>query len=143
MAWRGWIETSRRVLAYLERDLRANSGLTMDDYEVLINLSEADGRKMRLSDLGASVVQSPSRLSQRIDRMERDGLVERQRSSDDGRVFFAALTDGGYAALTQAAPLHVAAVRRVLIDRLGENEIEFLAGVLPRLADEIRVIESS
>ncbi len=137
-AWRGWIDMTRQVLALLEKDLRSGSGLAMDDYEVLVNLSEADDRKLQMSDLGCKVVQSPSRLSQRVDRMEAAGFVRRERSPDDGRVFFVYLTDDGLAKLEVAAAHHVVAVRAALIDQMDDQEVSFLAELLPRLAAHLR-----
>ncbi len=137
-AWRGWIEATRRVHALLEKDLRGGSGLAMDDYEVLMNLSEADGGKLQMSALGAKVVQSPSRLSQRVDRMEAAGFVRRERSPNDGRVFFVYLTDEGLQKLETAAAHHVVAVRAALIDQMNGDEVAFLADLLPRLAERLR-----
>ena len=83
-AWRGWIDASRRIQTATERQLKDDSGLTGDDYEVLVRLSEAPDRRLRMSDLADSVTNSPSRLSQRIDRMARDGEKVQQRAP--GRV---------------------------------------------------------
>lgn len=140
--WRSWIQSSKRVISHLERDLRSQSGIAFDDYEVLSALASAPGKRMTMSNLGSTVVQSLSRLSQRIDRMERDGLVERQRSDEDRRVFFAALTAQGTATFEDAAPGHMQAVREVLIDRMSQDEIRFLAELLPRVHDEIRLIQT-
>lgn len=136
-AWRGWIDASRRVLAASDRQLKTDSGLTADDYEVLVRLSESDDRRMRMSDLAASVINSPSRLSQRIDRLSNDGVVERERCADDARVWWVVLTDDGFERLRDAAAGHVEEVRRVFIDRLSPDEIEVLATVLPRLAESL------
>ncbi len=136
-AWRGWIDASRRIQAATERQLRDDNGLTADDYEVMVRLSEVDDGRMRMSDLAACVGNSPSRLSQRIDRMARAGLVCRDRCEQDGRVHYAVLTDEGVARLEAAAPGHVAEVRRQFIDRLAPEEIAFLADVLPRLAESL------
>lgn len=133
-AWRGWIDASRRILAASDRQLKTTSGLTSDDYEALVRLSEAPDRRMRMSDLAASVINSPSRLSQRIDRLSRDGVVERERCDDDARVWWVVLTDEGFARLSDAAIGHVEEVRRVFVDRLTTDEIDVLASVLPRLA---------
>jgi DNA-binding MarR family transcriptional regulator len=133
-AWRGWIDASRRVLAATDRQLKDDAGLTTDDYEVFVRLSEADGHRLRMSDLAASVTNSPSRLSQRVDRLSRVGLVERTRCDADARVWWVELTDAGRAKLEAAAPGHVSEVRRVFVDRLTADEIEVLAHVLPRLA---------
>ncbi len=140
-AWRGWNVASRRILAAIERQLRAMGGLTVDDYEVLAHLSEAPGRRLRMSELAASVVQSPSRLSQRVDRMEREGYVCRHPCDRDGRVLWAALTDEGFALLEDAAPGHVEEVRRVFIDRLTDKELAVLAELAPRLAEPVDDVE--
>ncbi len=135
--WRGWIDATRRINAAIEKDMRADSGLTGDDYEVLVRLSEAPERRLRMTELAEAVTNSPSRLSQRVDRLERDGLVARSRCPNDGRAFHAVLTDLGFAKLKEAAPAHVEAVRRALVDRLSGEEIEFLADLMPRLAEPL------
>lgn len=136
-AWRGWIDASRRVLAATDRQLKTDAGLTTDDYEVFVRLSEADDNRLRMSDLANSVTNSPSRISQRIDRLSRDGLVERVRCETDARVWWVALTDAGRAKLAATAPGHVAEVRNVFIDRLSPDEVAALAKILPRLADSL------
>jgi DNA-binding MarR family transcriptional regulator len=133
-AWRGWMDASRRIQSATERQLKDDSGLTTDDYEVMVRLSEAPDRRMRMSELAACVSNSPSRLSQRVDRMVRDGLVCRDRCDDDGRVFYAVLTEEGFSRLAAAAPGHVDEVRRQFIDHLDDDEIAFLAGIMNRLA---------
>ncbi len=136
-AWRAWVECTGRVNRRLERQLRDDSGLTFDDYEVLVRLSEAPGRRLRMSDLAARAIQSPSRLSQRIDRLAERGLVRRERTAEDRRVVFAVLTTEGFAVLEAAAPGHVEAVREVLIDRFDRDELVCLGEVLGRLADQL------
>lgn len=135
-AWRAWLDAVRHVEDRVERQLRDDSGLTGDDYEVMVRLSEAPGRRVRMSDLAAAVHNSPSRLSQRIDRMVRAGLVTRERCPEDRRGAYAVLTDDGFARLAAAAPGHVEAVRRHLIDRLGPEEIDLLAGIMRRIATD-------
>ncbi|MEO0495035.1 MAG: MarR family transcriptional regulator [Actinomycetota bacterium] len=137
LAWRGWIDASRRVLAATDRQLKRDAGLTTDDYEVFVRLSEADGHRLRMSDLASSVTNSPSRLSQRIDRLSRDGFVARARCETDARVWWVELTDTGRDKLEATAPGHVAAVREAFVDRLSRDEIEVLAMVLPRLATSL------
>ena len=134
-AWRGWIDASRRVLAATDRQLKDDAGLTTDDYEVFVRLSEADENRLRMSDLASSVTNSPSRLSQRIDRLSRNGFVERVRCEEDARVWWVELTTTGREKLEATAPGHVEEVRRVFVDRFTAEEIEVLAKVLPRLAD--------
>jgi DNA-binding MarR family transcriptional regulator len=121
--WRGFIEVSGRAIDAINADLRADADLTHDDYEVLVRLSEAPDRRMRMSELADQVIQSRSRLTQRVDRLVERGLVERQRCPEDRRGMLAALTDDGFRTLAAAAPAHVASVRRHLIDRLGPEQI--------------------
>ena len=125
--------TPAAVLAATDRQLKRDAGLTTDDYEVFVRLSEADGHRLRMSDLASSVTNSPSRLSQRVDRLRRDGFVGRVRCDPDARVWWVVVTDAGSEKLEATAPGHVEAVREAFIDRLGADEIEVLASVLPRL----------
>ena len=134
-AWRGWIEASTRIGERIGRDLREESGLTSDDYEVLVQLSEAPEHRLRMADLARLVMNSPSRLSQRIDRMTRSGLVRRERCEEDARGWYAVMTGEGYERLRAAAPGHVESVRSHFIERLSDDEIEFLADLMPRLAE--------
>jgi DNA-binding MarR family transcriptional regulator len=133
-AWRGWIDAARRIQTATDRQLKADTGFTSDDYEVLVRLSEAPDHRMRMTDLAAEVTNSPSRLSQRVDRLAREGVVCRVRCAEDGRVWWAQLTSEGFARLEAAAPGHVDEVRRVFISRLTDDEIAFLAEVMSRLS---------
>jgi DNA-binding MarR family transcriptional regulator len=121
--WRGFIEVSGRALDAINADLRADADVTHDDYEVLVRLSEAPGRRMRMSELAEQVIQSRSRLTQRVDRLVERGYVERQRCPDDRRGMLATLTEAGFRTLAEAAPAHVESVRRHLIDRLDPEQI--------------------
>ncbi len=126
--WRAWITASTVIGRAIEQYLREESDLALDDYEVLVHLSEAPERAL----------QSPSRLSQRIDRMTRRGLVARERCDEDRRGFWAVLTPDGLSAIEQAAPDHVRSVRRHLLEHLRRDDIERLAEVLRGLADSVR-----
>lgn len=132
-AWRAWIDSSRRIAAATDRQLKHDHDLSGDDYEVLVRLSEAPERRIRMSELATSVRNSPSRLSQRVDRMAARGLVGRDRCEEDGRVWWVVLTDEGFAALEAAAPSHVEEVRRQFIDRLDASDVDALARILPKL----------
>jgi DNA-binding MarR family transcriptional regulator len=133
-AWRGWIEASRRIGNRIDSDLRDDSGLTTDDYEVLVSLSEAEGHRLRMAELARKIVNSPSRLSQRVDRMVRGGLLRRERCEDDKRGWYAVMTEEGLERLKAAAPAHVDSVREHFIDHLSETDIDTLAELMPRLA---------
>jgi DNA-binding MarR family transcriptional regulator len=121
-AWRRYLEVSRRLPAELGRDLQASSGLTSAEYEVLVNLSEADGGRLRPYQLGAAMQWEQSRLSHQLTRMQRRGLVCREDCAGDARGAFVILTEAGSAAIKSAAPAHVAAVRRLVFDRLTADE---------------------
>ena len=94
-AWRTHLEVSRLLTYQLERDLQP-FGLTMNDYEILVNLSESEDQRMRMSDLAAATLQSKSRLSHQITRMENAGLVRRENCESDRRGLFAVLTEQGW-----------------------------------------------
>jgi DNA-binding MarR family transcriptional regulator len=128
-AWRGY----RRMRALLDlelgRDLLRDSGLSEADYDVLSNLSETEGHRLRLSQLADWMLWSKSRLSHHITRMRQRGLVSREECEDDGRGSVIALTPAGLRAIEDAAPGHVASVRRNLIDLLTADEIAALDSI--------------
>lgn len=134
-AWRTFIETVNDVTDLLEADLQRAKDLSIGDYQVLVFLSEAADRQMRMSDLAAELHLSPSGLTRRLDGLVRAGLVSRQPSADDRRVLLAVLTDAGFERITDAAPEHVASVRRRLLDALTREQIEQLGEIL----DAVRV----
>ncbi len=131
-AWRDFIETQDDLLNAIEADLAA-IGLTLGDYQVLVYLSEADERRMRMTDLADVLQLSPSGLTRRLDGLVRDGLVCREGSEDDRRVMLAVLTDDGFRRLADAAPAHVASVRARLIDLLEPAELDALATIFTKV----------
>src|SRR4051812_29838029 len=122
-AWRTFIESSWALHTRLEDELRAQTGLSMNDYHVLVVLSEAPERRLRMGELAGRMVFSPSRVTYQINSMVKRGLVRRQSCPDDGRGQEAVLTDEGMAALTAAAPLHLSTVRESFIDHLDPEEL--------------------
>jgi DNA-binding MarR family transcriptional regulator len=114
-AWRLHLDVSRLLMHQLERDLQP-FGLTNNDYEILVNLSEAPEHRMRMSDLAKGTLQSKSRLSHQITRMEASGLVRRENCESDRRGLYAVLTEQGWDTMRQVAPRHVASVRAHFID---------------------------
>src|SRR5947199_9866319 len=105
-AWRGFLAMRSRLLSHLGRELQRQSGLSDADYAVLVELSEAPRRRLRLGALGARLDWEKSRLSKQISRMTGRGLVEREECATDGRGAFAVLTKTGLQAVQTAAPLH-------------------------------------
>jgi DNA-binding MarR family transcriptional regulator len=127
-AWRTYIETYGDLISAIERDL-AEHDLTLGDYQVLVYLSEAPKRSMRMCDLADLLQLSPSGLTRRLDGLVKAGLVTRDASTDDRRVMLARLTPSGLAALEDAAPDHVASVRRHIFDHLDDDHVDALASV--------------
>lgn len=138
-AWRTHLEVSRMLAYQLERDLQP-FGLTMNDYEILVNLSEAEDHQMRMSDLARATLQSKSRLSHQITRMEEAGLVRRQNCQSDRRGLFAVLTETGWATMTKVAPHHVSAVREHFIDLLAPADLDALRHALAPVAEHLRAV---
>ena len=131
--WRGWLRAVSQVDQQLTQGLKSNADMTMDDYEVLTNLSDADDHRLRMSELSGQLLHSNSRLTQRIDRLERRGFVCREKCPEDRRGTFACLTPAGFAALEAAAPQHLVDVRTALVDNIEPDELEVLARVFERI----------
>jgi DNA-binding MarR family transcriptional regulator len=136
-AWREYIIASRRLLDALDEDLAAHD-LSMADYEVLAQLSDAPDRTMRMSDLADVAMISRSRLSHRIKVMEKEGWVRREACPNDKRGSFAVMTPKGWKAIVAAAPDHVASVRNRFIDVLDKNDQKYLAEIFARVAKRIK-----
>lgn len=136
--WRGFIEVSARAMGRIEEELQRDAGLGVDDYEVLVHLSEATDGRLRMSELADRTLHSRSRLTHRIDRMVGDGLVAREACPEDRRGVEAVLTAKGRRILEAAAPGHLAAVRSALVDRFTAAEKPLVADALERVAGELR-----
>ena len=136
-AWRAFIDGNQRLLEQLNRELESEHGLSMAEYRILVLLSEAPERALRMSDLADGVLSSRSRLTHTVRRMEDGGLVRRSSCVEDGRGVLAHLTDKGYDRLAAAAPGHVASVRRNFIDLLTPEQMRVIAEVFERIDDAI------
>jgi DNA-binding MarR family transcriptional regulator len=138
-AWRIHLDVSRLLMHQLERDLQP-FGLTNNDYEILVNLSEAADHRMRMSDLAKSTLQSKSRLSHQITRMETAGLVRRENCESDRRGLYAVLTEQGWETMRKVAPHHVASVRAHFISHISPEDLaayrEAMLPVVTHLRDE-------
>lgn len=110
-----------RMSYEMNRQLQADSNLSLADYDVLVALSGAKDEGMRVSDLAAQIGWERSRLSHQLRRMEERGLTERRPSADDGRITKVVLTPNGRQAIEEAAPRHVDLVRRLFFDPLPDN----------------------
>jgi len=137
-AWRGFIGAHARVLANLARELQAEESLPLTWYDVLVQLSEADGRRLRMQELADRVLLSQSGLTRLVDRMEEAGLVERMRCPEDGRGLNAQLTEAGLATLRRTYPTHLRGVRTWFSDLLTDEEAATLARALARITEHAR-----
>ncbi|MDN5687934.1 MAG: MarR family transcriptional regulator [Brachybacterium sp.] len=137
-AWRSFLYATTLLADRFSEALQADPeiDLTLGEYEILVRLSEADQQFLRMSELADRVVHSRSRLTHTVSRMEKRGLVERVRCSDDGRGRQAQLTDAGAALLTKAAPTHVRSVRELLLDVVGHDDFLELGRILGRAMPE-------
>jgi DNA-binding MarR family transcriptional regulator len=120
--WRTYLRMSSLLPAALNRQLQRDSGLTLPEYEVLVQLSEAAQQRMRPFQICEALNWEQSRLSHQLTRMERRGLVRRQECAADGRGALIELTADGAAAIGAAAPQHVATVRQLVFDRLSSAQ---------------------
>ena len=128
-AWRALQFMQMRLEGELARRLVADTGLSCPDYLVLVALTDrADGR-LRLYELAHDLGWEKSRASHHIGRMVGRGLVTKQRCASDRRGFFVLVTDEGRRVIEAAAPGHVAAVRRLVIDRLGPEQLDAAGAV--------------
>jgi DNA-binding MarR family transcriptional regulator len=122
--WRAWLFSTMLLQDRLDRELTHQTGISHAYYEILVALSETEGRAMRMSELADRCLSSRSRLSHAVSRLEERGWVRRQVCPEDGRGQLAVLTDEGFAALEAAAPVHVEGVRTHLFDQLSPRQIE-------------------
>lgn len=122
-AWRAWLYSWMLLDDRLDRELTRQTGISHAYYEILVQLSETEGRQLRMSELAERCLSSRSRLSHAVSRLEERGWVRRQVCAEDGRGQLAVLTDEGFAALEGAAPVHVESVRTHLFDQLSPEQV--------------------
>ena len=136
-AWRSYIIASRHLLEALDNDLTGHD-LSMPDYEILAQLSDAPDRRLRMSELAAITLLSRSRLSHRMKVMEKAGWVKREACPSDKRGYFAVMTPKGWKAIVAAAPEHVASVRERFVDHLSIEDQSAIAEIFSRIEESLR-----
>ncbi|MGC4789733.1 MarR family winged helix-turn-helix transcriptional regulator [Micromonospora sp. DT178] len=132
--WRAYLTASRALMEALDRELQRDAGMPHAYYEILVRLSEAPRRRLRMSDLAEASGSSRSRLSHAVARLEAAGWVRREECPTDRRGQIAVLTDEGFATLAAAAPGHVEGVRRHLFDALTPAQVDQLRRISETLA---------
>jgi DNA-binding MarR family transcriptional regulator len=132
-AWIRLIRGSALTTRALSAELVAEHGLTINDYEALLHLAQAEAGRMRRVDLAEKLLLTASGVTRLLDGLEETGLVERASCASDRRVTYAVLTEVGRGKLEDASRSHVAGIRAFFEERFSEEELEQLAGLLGRL----------
>lgn len=136
--WRSFLAATQLLYERLDQELQRDSGISHAYYEVLVRLSEAPDRRLRMSELAARSLSSRSRISHAVARLEEAGWVRRESCATDRRGYEAVLTDAGFAALVAAAPGHVEGVRTYLFDPLTPEQVRQLGDICGTVADRLR-----
>lgn len=134
-AWRSFLRAHAHVTRALERELVAEQRLSLAAYDVLVQLAEAPGRMLRMTDLADAVLLSRSGVTRLVDRLEQTGLVCRQRTSVDGRGVVAVLTEDGLQRLREASVTHLDGIVRHFVARLDRRQLADLAAITASLPD--------
>lgn len=139
--WRAQVGLNLLLTRQLDRELQP-FGLSVNDYEILVVLSEASGQRLRMTELADATAQSRSRLSHQITRMEARGLVRRDACEGDKRGMFAVLLPDGLAAIERAAPAHVESVRRHYLDWLTPEQLSVIAEAYGPIVEQLQKIRN-
>ena len=135
--WRAYLLGTTLLMERLDRDLRERHGLSLPEYEIVVRLSEASGRELRMAELADSVKNSRSRITHTVKRLESAGFVVRRACESDGRGVIAALTDDGYAKLAGAAPDHVESVRAGLIEVISAEDLSVIGRAFAKVGEQL------
>ncbi|MFE7644253.1 MarR family winged helix-turn-helix transcriptional regulator [Streptomyces phaeoluteigriseus] len=136
-AWRAFVRLHERLGGRLARMLQTESGLSVADFAVLVQLTDVPAGRQRFLDLARALEWEKSRMSHHIARMAKRGLVVRDECVEDGRGAFVVITDAGREAIEGAAPLHVEAVRDLFLDHVTPAELRTLAQVSERVVAKL------
>ncbi|MDI6911632.1 MarR family transcriptional regulator [Nocardioides sp.] len=136
-SWRALLMGMTLLLDRLDDELRRHCDLSLVEYEILVRLSEAPDRQMRMAQLADALAHSRSRVTHTVARMEHAGLVLRKSSPDDGRGVVASMTDKGFDLLVRMAPTHVEGVRAHLVDLASREDFEAVGRVMNAVADHL------
>ena len=137
-AWRGLLRMTSQLNARMNRQLQDEAGISLADYEVLVELSEAPQGRRRVFELASALAWEQSRVSHQLARMQRRGLIARQECPADARGAFVVLTETGRAAIEQAAPAHVETVRQLVFDGLSPDQLAALTAVSSSVLDRLQ-----
>ncbi|MQY18328.1 MarR family winged helix-turn-helix transcriptional regulator [Nocardia macrotermitis] len=137
-AWLAFLTVTGMLSRRLDQQLERDSGLSHLQYEILVRLSAAPDHELRMTELADALLDSKSKLTYQIDRLEQAGLVRRRSCPSDMRAVYAVLTDAGQYTLEEAAPGHVAAVRELFLDPLTPDQLTAIADGLGAVGRKLR-----
>ena len=132
-AWRGMLRAHAGLTRELDAELAREHDLPLSSYEVLLFLNDSENGRMRMSELADSALLSRSGLTRLVDRLERQGLLRRERCESDARGFFAEITPEGRRAFAIARKTHLDGVRRLFLSRFSRDELRTLGGMWQKL----------
>lgn len=135
--WRAYLDMHAKLSAQLSREMQDESGLSIADFSVLVQLSEHPDGRLRVLELARGLRWEKSRLSHQLTRMQQRGLIERSSCSEDRRGAWIRLTAAGRAAVAAAAPRHVDSVRRYLFDELRPEQLDALGAIAGIVIDRL------
>ena len=136
-AWRSYVMAQTRLMEAMDTDLSPHD-LSLADYGVLVLLSEAEGRMLRMTELAEAAMLSKSRLSHRMKVMEKAGWVKREACKEDRRGSWAVMSEKGWKTLVKAAPDHTDSIRNRFVDHLTVKDQEDLARIFDRVHAQLR-----
>lgn len=136
-AWRAYLDMHAQLTVRLHRQLQLDSGLSLSDFDVLVQLTDRTEERIRIFELAQALQWEKSRLSHHLARMQRRGLVERQDCPEDARGAFVVLTIQGREAIEQAAPEHVNTVRDLVFDQLTGEQVEAMLAIGKQVLERI------
>jgi|SRR5689334_17083558 DNA-binding MarR family transcriptional regulator len=132
-SWVSFLRAHAAITRELSARLQRQHGLTLNDYEVLLHLSHADGQRLRRVDLAESVILTASGITRLLEGLEASGFVTKETCASDARVSYAKLTEAGRGKLREAAETHLADIDDLFVGRYSGSELATLADLLSRL----------
>ena len=136
-SWRALVMGTTLLFDRLDEDLRRSFDISLVEYEILVRLSEREGRQLRMAQLADALAHSRSRVTHTVARMEKAGLVERCVSPEDGRGILARMTQQGWDLLVRVAPVHVSGVRDHLVDLVSPEDFAAVGRVMNAVSDHL------
>jgi DNA-binding MarR family transcriptional regulator len=136
-AWRAFIHANARLLRRLDEELQAAHGVSLAEYDALLQLVNAPGRRLRMSVLADRVLLSRSGITRLVDRLEASGMVARSACATDARGAEAALTDRGLERLRAASRTHLDGVQRYFLDPIGDDDRSAVERAGARILDQL------